>query len=72
MVEEDGSGLPNMSAILSTDLNDPYSSTNPFPVSSAGDVAYFDFENCTLTMGSYFIVANLSTFDGDDSTGILW
>jgi len=72
LVEEDGSGLPNMSAIISTDLGNPYSSLNHFPVSSTGNVAYFDFVNCTLSMGSYFVVANLSSYDGDDDTGILW
>ncbi|MHA1552308.1 MAG: hypothetical protein ACTSQC_10235, partial [Candidatus Heimdallarchaeaceae archaeon] len=72
LVEEDILGFPNMSAILANCTDDPYSASNPFPISSPGNIAYFEFGDNVLSSGSYFVVANLSSYDGDDSTGISW
>ncbi|MCG3224053.1 MAG: hypothetical protein H7647_06270, partial [Candidatus Heimdallarchaeota archaeon] len=72
LVEEDGLGFPNMSAILANDTSDLYSTSNPFPTSSPGDITYFEFSTNVLSSGSYFVVANLSSYDGDDGTGISW
>ncbi len=72
LVEKSVSGTPNMSAILSTAIDNTFSLANPLPVSSIDIMAYIDFVDYTLSIGSYFVVANLSTIDVDDDSGLFW
>ena len=72
LVESDISGFPNMSAILSTEINGPYSSLNPLPSTSITTFSYYDFDDEVVSQGSYFIVANLSSYDLDDGNGFIW
>lgn len=72
LVEKSVSGTPNMSAILSTAIDNTFSLANPLPVSSVDIMAYIDFVDYTLSIGSYFVVANLSTIDVDDDSGLFW
>ena len=70
LVEEDISGFPNMTNILSNELGGPYNSSIIIPDSSTGNPAYYDFEDVVLNSGvTYFIVAELTTVDGDDDSG---
>ncbi|MCG3256510.1 MAG: hypothetical protein KAU62_10505, partial [Candidatus Heimdallarchaeota archaeon] len=60
---------PNMSDILSSDINDPYNSANILPSSSIDNIHFYNFTDVVLSKGEYFIVANLSVVDtGDPGT----
>lgn len=60
---------PNMSSVLSSDVNGPYDSTNTPPLGTSGNIRFFDFTDVLLEKGSYYIVANLTIIDNnDDST----
>ncbi|MHA1407853.1 MAG: hypothetical protein ACTSSG_10825 [Candidatus Heimdallarchaeaceae archaeon] len=72
LVPEDSFGYPNMSNVLSSDINGPYNASNPLPSSVSGNFAYFDFEDRVLTPGTYFVVANLTAYDTNDNTGFVW
>ncbi len=67
LVKVESSGLPpditNSSAILSNDLNDPYTNSTPVPSEAAGTLTFYDFEDIILEKGKYFVIANLSTVD---------
>ncbi len=60
---------PNMSSVLTSDVNDPYDSLNTPPFGSSSNIRYFDFTDVLLEKGSYYVVANLTIIDNnDDST----
>lgn len=59
---------PNMTDVLSSDSNNPYSLVNPItnPV-SIDNLVFYDFTNTILEKGKYFVVANLT-----DPTNVLF
>ena len=72
LVDSDTSGFPNMSSILSTEINGPYNASNPLPSNSTSTFSYYDFEDVIIPQGSYYVVANLSSYDVDDNNGFIW
>ncbi len=67
---EESTGKPNMSNIISSDVNDPYNTANPLP--SPGSTSYYDFTNVLLEQGFYFIVANLTERDPTSQKKFMW
>lgn len=63
LVPADTNGKPDMTNILASDVNDPYSQSNQY-----NDIGwqFFDFNDVILSKGDYFIVANLSVIDNTD------
>ncbi|MHA1400293.1 MAG: hypothetical protein ACTSQE_08085 [Candidatus Heimdallarchaeaceae archaeon] len=66
LVSAQSNGKPNMTNIISSDVNDPYDTNNLLPSSSSTNIHYYDFTDVILPKGKYFIVANLSTIDTSD------
>jgi hypothetical protein len=57
---------PNMSSIVSSDVNDPYNSSNLLPASSIDNIYFYDFTDVILTKGIYYIVANMTIEEPTD------
>ncbi|MCE7748100.1 MAG: hypothetical protein GPJ51_06865 [Candidatus Heimdallarchaeota archaeon] len=60
----DLTGQPNMTDILSSDINGPYTETNSLPASTIDNLPFYDFADVVLESGKYFVVANLTVVGG--------
>lgn len=67
---ETSSGKPNMSNVISSDVNSSYNVVNP--LTSPGVTTYYDFNDVTLEQGFYFIVANLTVWDDSAQKLFSW
>ena len=72
LVKEGITGLPDLTVEYAHELNSPYNSSNPLPISSTGNFAYYDFNDTVLPSGSYFVVVEKTAEDGLDTTGFIW
>ena len=62
-------GEPNMTAVLSSDVNGPYSTANLITKTSIDNMIFYDFTDTIIEKGKYFVVANLTdptNTDGDE------
>ncbi|MCE7742844.1 MAG: hypothetical protein GOP50_10355, partial [Candidatus Heimdallarchaeota archaeon] len=65
-------GMPDMSVLLSNATNGPYNLANPITESTLGNTVFYDFHDIVLTAGTYYIVANLSSYDAVNGDGFNW
>ena len=56
----DLTGQPNMTNILSSDINGPYTVTNPVLFGTIDNLPFYDFTDVVLESGKYFFVANIT------------
>ncbi len=65
-------GTPDMTDIRSNCTDAPYNSSNPITESVDYALVYYDFHDVILEQGTYFVVANLSMIDENDTDGFNW
>ena len=65
-------GLPDLTNILSTEMDGPYNSSNPIIESTSSNTVFYNFTECILSSGNYFVVIELTSYDGEPNDGFNW
>ncbi len=65
-------GTPDLSNILSIEIDGPYNSTNPITESTPSNTVFYNFTDTILSSGDYYVVINITNYDASNNDGFNW